>query len=448
MKRFWVALMLMIVGVSLFAGGQQEIEKSTDPWKQFAGEELNVVSMNITFAQGLEKYLPEFEEKTGLKVNLDLFSEDMAHQKIKTELASGSGAYDVVWVQSGYSIPYASAGWLESLDPYISSSEKSMQDVLEFDDIIPSLVEMMKYDGSTYGIPFFAATIITYYRSDILREKGIDPSMLDTIDGFYEAVKLLNSADMAGVAMRGDTMNTSWHSTVFMKGLGGTYVKDIKNEDYTPTLNSEAVIESTKLYADMMANYGIDGAATAKYDDVVLAIQQGNAAIAIEGAPLAGRILDPELSKVVGKIGFRVVPAGPGGQYPAFTGHGLGITSASKNKDAAWLFLQWANSFDIVKKIALNTNHLAVQRSSVWNDSEFRERWNLEGEGDFLKTFEDSLAKADPDYRPRFAGFNEINQAYGEAVNKVIIGKSSAEDACEVLQEKALEVVRRFGYID
>ena len=55
------------------------------------------------------------------------------------------------------------------------------------------LVDSMKYKGKVYGIPFFAATIITYYRSDIFAEKGIDPEQLDTIEGFYNAVKAIDS---------------------------------------------------------------------------------------------------------------------------------------------------------------------------------------------------------------------------------------------------------------
>ena len=157
---------------------------------------------------------------------------------------------------------------------------------------------------------FFAATIMTYYRTDILKANGIDPAQLDTIKGFADAVrKIHDPKGVAGVAMRGHPGESSWHSTVFLKGLGGTYVRDIKNGDYYPTLDSEAAIASTELYADLLANYSIPGAVNAKYDQVVIAMQQGNAAIAMEGAPLGGRILDPTQSKVRGKVGFRVVPA-------------------------------------------------------------------------------------------------------------------------------------------
>ena len=50
------------------------------------------------------------------------------------------------------------------------------------------------------------------------------------------------------------------------------------------------------MYADIFANYSPDGAVNFKYTDVVAAMQQGNTAIIMEGAPLGGKINDPEKS--------------------------------------------------------------------------------------------------------------------------------------------------------
>src|SRR5256885_16476091 len=53
---------------------------------------------------------------------------------------------------------------------------------------------------------------------------------------------------------------------------------------------------------------------------------------------------DPNASRIVGKVGYTVVPAGPKGQYSATYGDGIGIAAASKNKEAAYLLCQWAVS--------------------------------------------------------------------------------------------------------
>lgn len=418
-------------------------------WKKYDGREVNMICLTITWCNALEAQLGDFTDLTGITVNLDLFEESAAHQKVRTELASGSGAYDVVWVQANWSIPYAKQGWLEPLQPLIDDPEMTDPELLAFDDLMPSLTNLMRYEGDLYGLPFFAATIITYYRADLLEAAGIDPAELDTIDGFYAAVKALNKDGVSGVAMRGHPDESSWHETVFLKGLGGDYVEDIKNEKYQPTLNTPEAIEAARMYADMIANYAPEGAINFKFSDVVVAMQQGNTAIIMEGAPLGGRINDPEKSTVRGKLGYAMVPQGPGGRHPAFTGHGVALVADAPNLEPAWLFLQWALSRDLTLKIALESDHVAVSRNSVWEDPAFIEKWNLPGAGgDFLKAFQDSLNAADPDYRPRIAGWGEVNRAYGEGLQSIMLGEKSAEDAMADVQAKAEEVMKRLEYIE
>lgn len=452
MKRILnVAVMLcLVIGTAFAGGGNEEGEQTTGAtgWRAYEGSKINVLGFTITYIAGLEPLLSEFTELTGIDVTFDLFNEEVAHQKVRAELASGSGTYDVVWVQANWSIPYAESGWLQPLDELESNSAVTFPDVLNKSDIMDSLLNLMKYDGRLYGLPFFAATIITYYRTDILEQHGIEPEQLDTMEGFADAIRKVHDPNgVKGVAMRGHPAEASWHSTVFLKGLGGKYVRDIKGGDYYPTLDSPEAIESTRLFADLMSNYSVPGAVNNKYDQVVIAMQQGNVAIAMEGAPLAGRILDPEKSKIRDRVGFRVVPGGPGGRHPAFTGHGFAINNASRNKEAAWLFLQWSNSFDTTKKVALTSNHIAVHRNSLWEDADFRKKWNLPGEGDFLKTFQRSLQLGDPDYRPRLAGWQEVNVAYGNAMQQVMVGEKSAEQAMTDLQEQAVEILKRLDYI-
>lgn len=418
-------------------------------WKKYDGQEVNMICMTITWCEALADQLADFKELSGITVNLDLFEESAAQQKVRTELASGSGAYDIVWVHANWSIPYAKQGWLTPLQSLIDDPNMTDAGLLAFDDLMPSLTNLMRYEGDIYGLPFFAATIITYYRADLLEAAGIDPAQLDTIEGFHAAVKALHKDGVAGVAMRGHPDETSWHQTVFMKGLGGGYVEDIKNEEYQPTFTSPEAIEAARVFADMITNYSPDGAINFKFSDVVAAMQQGNTAIIMEGAPLGGRINDPEKSTVRGKLGYAMVPQGPGGRHPAFTGHGVALAADAQNPDAAWLFMQWALSREVTLKIALESNHVAVSRNSVWQDETFREKWNLPGAGgDFLKAFQDSLNAADPDYRPRISGWGEINRAYGDALQSIMLGDKSAADAMANVQAKAEEVLKRLDYIE
>lgn len=69
---------------------------------------------------------------------------------------------------------YAKQGWLKPLQPLIDNTYMTDSDMLAFDDLMPSLTNLMRFEGDLYGLPFFAATIITYYRADLLEEAGIE----------------------------------------------------------------------------------------------------------------------------------------------------------------------------------------------------------------------------------------------------------------------------------
>src|SRR5260370_12888961 len=71
---------------------------------------------------------------------------------------------------------------------------------------------------------------------------------------------------------------------------------------------------------------------------------QGRSAMWIDGVGWAPPLEDPAASRIVGKVGYTLVPAGPKGQYSATYGDGLGIAQATKNKEAAYLLCQWAVS--------------------------------------------------------------------------------------------------------
>ena len=76
---------------------------------------------------------------------------------------------------------------------------------------------------------------------------------------------------------------------------------------------------------------------------------QGRAAIWWDGIGFSAPLLDKTKSRSVDKVGFAPVPAGPKAHNAATFIDGIGIPATAKNKKAAWLFLQWITSKDMLK---------------------------------------------------------------------------------------------------
>jgi multiple sugar transport system substrate-binding protein len=64
----------------------------------------------------------------------------------------------------------------------------------------------------------------------------------------------------------------------------------------------------------------------------------------LDGIGFAQPLEDPSKSRVVGKVGYGVMPRGPKAQVSAMFGDGEGISSFSKKKGPSWFYLQWASN--------------------------------------------------------------------------------------------------------
>ncbi|MCD1636424.1 sugar ABC transporter substrate-binding protein [Martelella mediterranea] len=408
--------------------------------KPFEGVTLRVLGTQQPWEIELQKRAAEFTEMTGAEVQFDLFSLTQGIQKVTVELSSRSPAYDLVFVEASEVVRFAPAGLLEPLNPYIEAAGD-----VDIDDFLPATIEANTIDGEIYALPHFAATQMLYWRPDIFEEAGLDGPPETFAEMMEQCRTIEEKVDITCTAMRGkpSTSENIWYWTQILKGMGGSYVTSWP-DDLTPAINSPEAIEAAEYYAELMNEHAIPGSVSASYDEVVIAMQQGNIAMTIEGAPLAGRILDPELSKVSGKLGFAVPPGGPAGTFAPFTSQAYGVNAASRNKEAAAAFLIWATGTDNMLDIASNSSFVAVTRNSVWEDPAFIESHGYDfGAGSFTQAYRDTLAAADPFYRLPIAEFRPAADRVGIALQEVVTGQSSAEDALNAANSDMERTFRR-----
>src|SRR5258708_11666089 len=94
------------------------------------------------------------------------------------------------------------------------------------------------------------------------------------------------------------------------------------------------------------------------------------------GVGWAPPLENPAASRIVGKVGYTVVPAGPKGQYSATYGDGIGVAQACPNKEAAYLLCQWMVSKTQGARL-LQAGGGVPFRRSVLDDSETRQGGKL-----------------------------------------------------------------------
>jgi len=411
-------------------------------WRAAAGQEV-VLAMNQHMeTDALRPQLARFEALTGIHARIESYPENELHQKTLVDLASQKGGFDVIMMDFMFTPQYATAGLVEPLDPLLSDANETDAAWLSVDDFVPALLDAARFDGKLWALPFTSETTLLFYRKDLFEAAAIKPP--ETFDEVSLAAKKLHDPPkIAGIGLRGargQGMNVYvW--TGFLRGFGGQFFERFpaRQEELQPTIASQASIDATNLYANLLRETGPRGAANWTWLETLSGMQEGRVSMCIDASNFGPVIDDPKKSATAGKWGYAAVPKGPGGRHPSIYTHTLAINAKSRHKRAAWLFLQFATSREAQRERALETGE--PTRTSVWQDSEFARRMERVGGGSWMKLSLASLAEAKADYRPRFEKWREVGDLIGIAVQQVIAGEKDAPTALRAAEaeiEKAL----------
>ncbi|MPM76568.1 hypothetical protein SDC9_123567 [bioreactor metagenome] len=145
---------------------------------------------------------------------------------------------------------------------------------------------------------------------------------------------------------------------------------------------------------------------------------------------------DASKSLVAGKVGYAPMPAGPAGSKPTGGAWAVSMSSASRNKDAAFLFLAWVTGPEVSTKLALESGIAA--RSSALSDPKLAEKYPAE----WLKAFQAGLSAEVPELTfPLISKNEEYLDTIGTAFNSLILRK---QDVKAVLDDAAIKVTALF----
>jgi multiple sugar transport system substrate-binding protein len=337
-------------------------------WKKYAGTTIEANLIKGPRGELLQKYAGEFTELTGIKVGSEVIPEQQQRQKAVIELASGRPSFDVVHVS--YHVQkrqFEKAGWLADVSGFMKDPNLTAPDLTESDFSAAGLQFAKSDNGPMHSLPWSVDYFILYYNKEIFARKGV--AVPKTFDEMVAAAEALTDAKegvygFVGRGLRNANM-TLW--TNFFLNYGGEFL-DAKGNILT---DGPEAIEATKLYQRLLTKVAPPGVAGFNWMESMAAFTQGRAAMWIDGVGWAPPLEDPNASRIVGKVGYTLVPAGPKGQYSATYGDGIGITQASKNKEAAWLYCQWAVSKTMGARL-LQSGGGVPFRNSILNDENVR----------------------------------------------------------------------------
>src|SRR5580692_684971 len=337
-------------------------------WKKYAGTTIEANLIKGPRGELLQKYASEFTDLTGIKVESEVIPEQQQRQKAVIELTSGKPSFDVVHVS--YHVQkrqFERAGWLADLTAFMKDPNLTAPD-LTVDDFSAGGRQFAENDkGEMHSLPWSVDYFILYWNKELFAKKGI--ALPKTFDEMAAAAEKLTdpASGIYGFTGRGlrNANMTLW--TNFFLNYGGEFL-DAKGNILT---DGPEAIAATEMYDRLMTKTAPPGVAGFNWMESMASFTQGRSAMWLDGVGWAPPLEDPSASRVVGKVGYAMVPAGPKGQYSATYGDGIGIAAASPNKEAAYLLCQWAVSKAQGARLVQAGGGVPF-RNSILNDAEVR----------------------------------------------------------------------------
>ena len=329
-------------GLAMPAIVERANAQSQFDWKQAKGAKIEVNFAKSPRGDVLMGAQKEFEALTGITVGAEQIPEQQQRPKVAIEMASGRPSFDVVNVAMHVQKRLIEKGrWMEDLRPMIANPALTAPG-LDMADFSPATIRAATgADGKVNVLPLNQDLFILFYNREMFDAAGLQaPKTFDEM--MAAAAKLTDKAKgVYGFTGRGlKNANVVLYDNILL----GWDQETLSADGKTLLTDTPAAIEAATWYQKMMREYAPPGSVGFNWNECQTTFGQGRAAMWWDGIGFSAPLVDPKASKIVGKVGFAPIPAGPKAQHSATFIDGIGIPAASKNKVAAWLYVQWATS--------------------------------------------------------------------------------------------------------
>lgn len=355
---------LVTLGAPAFV--RNAFAQSSFNWKRFAGETINVLDVKSARSDLLLAKNKEFEELTGIKVSAEAIPEQQQRQKTLIEFTSGKPSFDVVVLSLHVQKRIAAKGkWLTDLRPMIADGSLTSP-TFDFKDFnAAGLTFSTQTDGTLDTLPKFVDYWILYYNKELFAQKGV--AYPKTLDEVFTAAQKLNdpAKGIAGFVSRGLKNANVPVWTTWMLGQG----MDTVDKNGNLMTNTPEAVWGAELYKRLNTEVAPPGTIGFNWNECQTSFATGRAAMWLDGIGFAAPLEDPTKSRVAGKVGYGIVPAGPKAHHSPTFADGFGIPQASSRKGAAWLYIQWATNKEN-QLIMLKNGAGSPARNSPLGDTE------------------------------------------------------------------------------
>lgn len=252
------------------------------------------------------------------------------YQNVQLAISAGSGGPDVVWLEDSHIEQYIKIGAMADMtawvQPYVNQ-------------VIPYKWEFLTKSGKYYAMPMDAGPVAVFYRRDVFKQAGVDPTTINTWDDFYQAAKTIKQKTGSTIWQQSKARNDGRLFETLMWQQGTGYVDSSGNV----ALDKDPKVQQVLEYMGKMWTDGLAADNEAWTDPWYKAMATGGSATVVEAVWMGNFFKSFIAPQAGGNWGVIKMPAWSSGgvQTANDGGASVGILQQSSNKDAAWAYIQF-----------------------------------------------------------------------------------------------------------
>ncbi len=336
----------------------------------------------------------------------------------------GNAPPDLLWYAPMITGQLVELEALRSLDDWLETTPSR-------DQIDPALLESMQWEGHTWSIPFGTNNVAIFYRPSLFAAAGID-RLPQTWDELRQAARALTipSRNQHGMLLplgKGEWTVFTW--LPFMWSGGGELVAalgDASSDAAPPVvqIDNEGAIAALHLWRDLIT----DGSVVLSQPERGYELDgflAGRVAMQLTGPWTLGQLAATD-------VDYGVMPIPTGARRATVVGgeNLFVFRSTPEREQAAIAFAEYVLSAEFQTQWAIGTGYLPVNLRSR-DQPEYQ---TFAAQQPAVEVFVKQAAYGRS--RPIFPGYNRISDNLGRAIEAVLLGKATPEEALAESQQR------------
>ncbi|MBD1381527.1 sugar ABC transporter substrate-binding protein [Bacillus sp. IB182487] len=377
-----------------------------------------------------EQTAEDFKKLTGYEVKIEAVPYVGVYDKLKAEMTSRAGAYDVATIDILWFPSFASG--LLPLDDLMTDEVKN--------DLFPGLLSGGSYEGNAYGMPVWTNAKTLIYRKDLFEDEANKKSFKEQYGYELQPPKTWQEYQDTAKFFTRDTDNNGqvdqYGTTVFGANNGDAVASWLDHaaqagakplvvgEDGKVLINTKPYVEALELLTEILNKdkSAPPGALEISSAETAELFWNGKAAMMLAWGHFYVPSNDPKQSKVAGNVGSAPMIAGsegigavPGPWYQV-------VPKSSKKQEIAKKYIEFL----------YDKNELYMEALGVAARKSVSEKYSKKEGYEHLEPLTKTLSGKQTQNRPALQEWQQIeSEALIPAVQYALSGEKTPEEALD-----------------